>query len=221
MPATEIVIYKAEIDPALDNDLEVSYVALVDRPAIEKHFLAFKAQQPQKSKFSINEEKRIISGPAMIADLPIYRNDNGKEYYVVFDKSAIQQIATKFSAKGYMKNINLFHDEKQTTEGVTIFNSFVTDNEIGIKPMAGFEDLAEGTWFLSCKVDDDKIWQDVKEGRILGYSIEGLFTYVPVAKILMSKEELKAAIEESKLQMSSEEFAGLLELMLQKITIID
>src|SRR3954471_11744477 len=96
----EVLIYKAEIDPALDTDIEVSYIALVDKPAIEKNFLAFKqAEEKHKNKFILNEEKRIISGPAMIADLPIYRNDEGKEYYVVFDKSAIQQIATKFAAK--------------------------------------------------------------------------------------------------------------------------
>lgn len=218
----ELVLYKAEIDPALDSDIEVNYVALVDRPAIEKHFLAFKAQeQTHKNKFILNEEKRIISGPAMIADLPIYRNDNGKEYYVLFDKSAIQQIAEKFAAKGYMKNINLFHDEKQTTENVTIFNSFVTDKELGILPMQGFEDIADGSWFLSCKVNDDKIWQDVKDGKILGYSIEGLFTYVPTAKLIMTAQELKDTINVSELKMSAEELLEIVELLTVKAIITD
>jgi len=34
-------IYKLEINPNIDNEMEVDFVALVDRPAIEKSFLAF------------------------------------------------------------------------------------------------------------------------------------------------------------------------------------
>jgi hypothetical protein len=57
----------------------------------------------EKAKFVVNEEKRIISGPAMIADMPLYRNDKELgEYYVIFDKAAIQSIVVKFSAKGYL-----------------------------------------------------------------------------------------------------------------------
>ena len=45
-----------------------------------------------KRKFAIqSEEKRIISGAAMLADLPIYRRDEVRgEYYVVFDKQNIK-----------------------------------------------------------------------------------------------------------------------------------
>lgn len=211
-----MVIYRAEIDPSLESDIEVTYIALVDRPAIEKHFLAFK-QQTQKAKFILNEDQRIISGPAMIADLPIYRNDEHGEYYVVFDKPAIREIATKFAAKGYMRNINLFHDDKQRTEDVIIFNFFVSDKVMGIHPMDGFEDLADGSLFISCKVNDENIWKDVKEGKILGYSVEGLFNYIPVAKVLMTKQQLLSTINNASIEMTVEDFLEIAEALQNKV----
>ena len=99
----ELQVYKAQIDPDTTSDLEVNFIGLVDRPAIERNFNAFKSNE-QKAHFTLNEEKRIISGPAMIADMPLYRKDEQLgEYYVVFDKIAIRCIVEKFSSKGYMK----------------------------------------------------------------------------------------------------------------------
>ena len=182
----ELQVYKARIDPNIDSDLEVNYIGLVDRPAIERNFQAFKAQQ-QKAAFILNEEKRIISGPAMIADMPIYRKDDQLgEYYVVFDKVAIQTIVEKFAAKGYLKNFNLFHDQQQKVSDVTIFNSFVSDAELGVPALTGFEDVADGSWFISAKVNNPTVWEAVKAGTIKGFSVEGLFNYVPVIAQKMS-----------------------------------
>ena len=99
-------VYEMVINPDESSEVEVSFVALVDKPAIEKNFLAFnKALQ-----FAINEEKRIISGPAMIANQLIYRKDANGEYNVFFSPETIREIAIKFFKKDYQKNINLFHD---------------------------------------------------------------------------------------------------------------
>jgi hypothetical protein len=173
----DIQLYKAVIDPSLNSDVEVNFIGLVDRPAIEKNFLAFN----EKQRFVLNEEKRIISGPAMVADMPIYRNDEKMgEYFVVFDKPTIQSIVEKFSAKGYLQNFNLFHDEQQQVTDVTIFNSFISNKELGISPMVGFEDVADGSWFISAKVNNEDVWQKVKDGVIKGFSVEGFFNYIPV-----------------------------------------
>lgn len=175
----EFPIYKASISPDVDSDLEVNYIGLVDRPAIERNFQAFNAYK-QRLHFALNEEKQIISGPAMIADMPIYRQDPKLgEYYVVFDRDSIRAIVEKFSAKGYLKNFNLFHDQQQQVSDVTIFNSFINDKSLGIAPLAGFEDVADGSWFISAKVNNPAVWQSVKSGAIKGFSVEGLFEYMP------------------------------------------
>lgn len=207
----EFKIYRAVIDPNLNSDLEVNYIGLVDRPAIEKNFQAFNDQK-QKARFVLNEEKRIISGPAMIADLPIYRNDKQLgEYYVVFDRQAIQSIVEKFSAKGYLKNFNLFHDDQQQVSDVTIFNSFISDKELGIPPMTGFEDVADGSWFISAKVNNDQVWQKVKEGMVKGFSVEGLFNYVPVGEVQLTAYDYSAIAQQLEKEIGPSGFKMLVE----------
>lgn len=190
----EMLIYQAVIDPSLDSDLEVNFMGLVDKPAIERNFQAFK-EHPQRAAFILNEEKRILCGPAMIPNLPLYRNDKQLgEYYVNFTADVIKTVVEKVHAKGYLKNFNLFHDEQQKTEDVVMINSFVSDKSIGVPAMLGFEDLPDGTWFISAKVNDDTIWAKVKAGEIKGFSIEGFFNYLPVAKAIMNSESVEARL---------------------------
>lgn len=178
MGMDELKQFKCIINPALTSELEVSFVALVDKPAIDKNFLAFN----EKQRFVINDDKRIISGPAMIADLPMYRKDETfGEYYVQFDAPTILEIVQKFTAKGYMQNFNLMHDEAQKLNDVTIFNSFISDASLGISPMKGFEDIADGSWFISAKVNNDEAWARVKDGTVKGFSVEGIFQYVKMS----------------------------------------
>lgn len=189
----DLQFYKAEIDPNPESDLEVNFIGLVDKPAIERNFQAFK----NHLKFTLNEEKRIISGPAMIADMPLYRkDDNLGEYYVVFDKAAITAIITKFHAKGYMQNFNMFHNENAQVKDVSIFNSFQSDDDLGVAPLKSFEDVADGSWFVSAKVKNEQVWADAKSGKIKGFSIEGLFTYVPLVKPKMSMDEAAKKIKQ-------------------------
>jgi hypothetical protein len=35
--------------------------------------------------------------------------------------------------------------------------------------------LPKGTWMISMKIEDDKVWNDVKDGKYKGFSIEGFF----------------------------------------------
>ena len=173
----ELPLYMLEISDDLSDDAEVQFVALVDRPAIQKNWNAFKNEQ----KFQIiSEDKHIISGCAMLADTPIFRSDaNFGDYYVAFSKDTIVKIVQKYFKKGYQNNVNLMHDPNQIETGVTMFESFISDKARGIEPMKGFEDAPDGSWFVSMLVENDAVWQQVKEGKINGFSIEGIFNYTP------------------------------------------
>lgn len=170
LPCFEMVI-----NPDETSDVEVSFVALVPKPAIERNFLAFNSHQLH---FKTDDDKRIISGPAMVADTLIYRRDDQGEYNVFFSKDTIKKIALKFFQKNYQKNLNLFHDPTLSIEGVTIFESFISDESRGISGMKGYEDLPDGTWFISAKVENDAVWSKVKSGEVKGFSVEGIFSYV-------------------------------------------
>lgn len=171
----ELPLYMLDISDDLNDDAEVSFIALVDRPAIKKNWNAFKDAQ----KFKIvSEDKRIISGCLMLSDTPIYRNDDTYgEYYVAFSKETIFKIAQKFFKKGYQANVNLEHLPQYQVDGVTLFESFISDNERGIHPMKGFEDAPDGSWFGSMLVENDKVWEEVKNGTFKGFSVEGIFNY--------------------------------------------
>lgn len=187
----DLPVYLLDISEDMNDDAEVDYVALVDRPAIQKNWNAFKNQQ----RFEVvSEDKRIISGPLMLADVPIFRSDaTYGDYYVVFSKDTIFKIAQKFFKRGYQSNVNLMHSPNAQVDGVTMFESFITDESRGILPMKGFEDAPYGSWFGSFKVDNQDVWNDVKEGKFKGFSVEGLFTY----KTKPNKEqELMNAIKE-------------------------
>ena len=182
--------YKLQIDADEESDLQVDYVALVDKPAIEKDFMAFN----ERLKFSINEDRRIISGPAMLADVPIYRRDDQLgEYMVVFDAPTIFQIVEKFFAKGYNQNFNIMHNPAKRISGVTVFESFIVDKSRGIQPMTGFEDAKDGSWFMSAKVNNPEVWDMIKSGQMRGFSVEGIFTY---KKSPMTQEMIAAKIIE-------------------------
>jgi len=182
----KLPIYQLEISDDLNDDVEVDFVALVDRPAIERDFLMFKEA---KANFIIqSEDRRIVSGALMLADTPIYRNDQNGEYYVTFTKDTIEKIAQKFFKKGYQSNVNLMHDEALAVEGVTMYESFIVDLSRGVMAMKGFEDAPEGSWFGSFKVENESVWNKIKSGEFKGFSVEGIFNYKK-GKQPMSVEE--------------------------------
>ena len=127
----------------------------------------------------VNEEQRIISGPLMLADELIYRNNEKfGEHYVKFSAQTIRQIAIKFAKKKYMNHVNLMHDSEQRVNDVTMFESFIVDKKRGIMPMAEFKEVADGSWFGSFYVENDEVWNEVKKGTYKGFSVEGMFDYV-------------------------------------------
>ncbi len=181
-------IYKMLIADNIEDEEEVSFISLVKFPAIKKSFLAFNEQR--EIKFSVkDEEQQIVTGALMIADMPIYRRDKDEEYYVVFTAEEIKKIAQRFFKKGYQAKVNLEHSIP--VEGVYMYESYIIDREKGVMPPKGFEDVSDGSWFGTFKVENDEIWSMVKEGTFKGFSVEGLFKYQKiketVEEVTMSK----------------------------------
>jgi hypothetical protein len=170
----ELPLYELVINDE-DDESGVDFISLVDKPAIKRNWIAFSEQQ--KFSFKSDQEKRIISGPAMIPNELIYRKDKeGKEYNVVFSEETIQKIVEKYFKSQYTTNFNLQHKKTLLAQGVYLIESFVIDEQRGINAPKGFEDLPNGSWFISCKVDNDEIWNDfIKEGVFKGFSVEGFF----------------------------------------------
>lgn len=159
-----------------EDESGVSMIALVDTPAIESNWMAFN-KEDIKQIFQIqDEEKRIVSGYFMKADLPIIRlNDKNEKYYVVFRRETIEKIVNKFFKNGYNANVNLMHDNNLQAKGVYVIESLIIDSKRGTKAPEGFEDAPDGSWFGSMRVENDEVWQMVKDGTFKGFSVEGMF----------------------------------------------
>lgn len=170
-------VYKMVLDFNLTDGKGVEFVALVDVPAIQRGWLAFREQAGERMAFKIAEERRIISGPLMIPDMLIYRKPPEVEApcYIKFPAAVIELAARKFFSQGNQSKVNIMHDDGQQVEGLVMYESFISDSTRGIAPMQGYEDTPEGTWFGSFYVSNDDVWQQIKEGKFTGFSVEGMF----------------------------------------------
>ena len=169
----------------------LTQVSLVSAPAIEENFHAFNAQE-QPFTFSIqSEEKRIITGPAMLAEKPIYRRGpDGSEFMVKFSAATIEKAVRMWATQGKYNAVNAEHSSP--VGGLFLLESFITDPVRGINPPEAWKDAPAGSWFLSYYVQDDALWAKVKSGEFKGFSIEGYFTDRPADE----DAEAMAAIHE-------------------------
>jgi len=172
----ELPILKATIDENIEMD-GVDGIALVDYPAIEVNWMKFDKTKTE-IKLNLNEDKRIITGPIMIADKPIYRNDVFLgEYYIVYEKDTIEKMNKKFFMENKMNRINEMHDSTQMVKHVFVVESWlIKDVENDKSKALGFNNLTEGTWMMSYYIQDENYWNNnIKSGQFKGFSLEGFF----------------------------------------------
>ena len=188
----KLPVYRLDINE-FDDETGIEFVSLVETPAIQKDFLAF-AEIAQRFEIK-DEEKRIVTGAAMIADLPIYRRDDVRgEYYVVFDKESIFKIAKKWARGNKYDAVNAHHNTP-IADGVSLFESYIIDRERGVMPPMGFEEVADGSWFVSYLIDNDEVWAKVKSGEFKGFSVEGVFDF-PVDADEQLIEQMKSILSQ-------------------------
>lgn len=146
-------------------------ISLVDLPAVESDFQKF--GRPVRVIFE-SEERRLIMGCVMRANFPIYRVDAERgEYYTMFSPETIRLMAEKYLEENRQNRVNLMHCGEEV-RGVQMVQLFIKDSERGIAP-AGFEDIEDGSLFAVFHIEDENIWNWIKEGVLRGFSLEGIF----------------------------------------------
>lgn len=174
MALKNIPIYNAEI---LNTECGIDRISLVNDPAVDAYFVSFSKDKIQQM-FATNEEQKMITGVVMRCDYPIYRNDEHLgEYYINFSADVIKQMAQKLLRDNNQNNVNIEHMFNSDVEGVEMVELFIKDRNKGKNP-TGFEDINDGSLFATFKVDNQDIWQQIKNGTFKGYSLEGFFNYV-------------------------------------------
>ncbi len=151
----------------------VNKVIIVEKPATSIQETA--ATTWSNLQFSVDNDKRIVTGPALIPNKMILRRDeNGEPYYVFFSKDIIKKIAERFFKLGKQNNTDKQHDWQITTKN-TLLESWISEDIHYDKAYKMGFALPMGTWYLSYKINDDETWEDIKSGKINGFSIAGGF----------------------------------------------
>lgn len=171
------------IDPK-DAQSGIDAVSVVESPAIEENFIALSKHEVELKE--VNAEKRILMGAALIPNKKIYRvNAKKEEYYIYFSEDTVRQAMELFFKNGNQSNATYEH--KDAVKGMTVVESWLIEDEVHDKSKKYGFSLPKGTWMISMKVDNEDVWNDVKAGKVKGFSIEGYFA----DKLEMSLEQQK------------------------------
>ena len=171
MTINNLPLYELQFD---DNDstLGCSKISLVEEPAVEEFFLKFskdRQEKEHKSFYFKDDSKHIVTGIAMRADYPIYRNQDGQEFYVQFSKETIDKMMQKFMKEQRLFDISL--DHSQDVRDCYLIESFIINKERGICPNE-FSDVEDGSWIISVKIENQDVWNKICSGEVKGFSIE-------------------------------------------------
>ncbi len=178
MRIVELILDEQHVASGIDA------ISIVEAPAIESNFVALKSHEVKFAK--IDEEKRILMGPILIPDKPIYRKQivDGEldEFYIYFSKDTVRKASQMYLLNGKQNNATIEHELK--LQGVCMVETWIKeDMEKDKSAIYGMNDPI-GTWMGCLKVTNDDVWEnDVKTGKVKGFSIEGYFA----DKMKMSK----------------------------------
>lgn len=158
-----------------DEALGVKAVSLVEEPAIEQDFIYMKSENPIKVDLEVmSEEKRIVMGPILIPNKPILRyDDDGNEYYIYFKKDTVRKIAERVMLQGLQSSATIHHEKP--IEGVTLIETWLKEHEDYDKSNMYGMKAPVGTWLGAYKIENSEVWEDVKAGKVKGFSIEANF----------------------------------------------
>lgn len=173
-----------------EEEAMLESISLVDKPAIERDFMFFSKMEHKPYVFEETGDQRIIVGPSMVPDMRIPRSEGGEMYYVYFSKETIAKAAELFLKHNRASQQNTDHKDN-FTDGVYVMESWIIEDEYDkAYRKYGFENLPTGTWMVKMRVNDDKIWADVKKGKYKGFSVQGDF--------ILGKEKYEKAFAKHK-----------------------
>lgn len=155
-----------------DESLGLAF-SVVNSPAVESDFQFFSEQKLEKF-VGVEGERRMIYGCALRPSFPIYRRTEDEEYYLEFDREAIDKISKNYFKMGFQSNWTEAH--KDEVEGLTITESWIKEDMQADKSIAlGLDpSLPLGSWFIGCYCENDDIWNKVKSNQYHGFSIEAI-----------------------------------------------
>ncbi len=187
----------------IEDEDALKAISIVKKPAIEKSFQLFRAanihenckcqivdgelitnadacdycKSLEKKSFSVVEEKKQITGPAMVPNIDILRFDDvtGEYYNCWFSEETILKASSLYLKNSNHTKANFDHTNNFTKDVYIVESWIVRNPEMDLSKELGFEDISKGTWMVTYQVENDELWKEIKQSDFTGFSIEGFF----------------------------------------------
>ena len=164
-------------------------ISLVHDPAMEGEFIALSKEDNKIKLAELDKEQRILIGLVLEPEKPIYRNQGGEEFNIIFDADTIKDLSHNFFMSNSHKNSTIEHEDTQELNGVTFVESWIIEDEKNDKSNALGLSYPKGSWMATMKVDNDDVWNNyVKTGEVQGFSIDAM---VNLEEVVNLKSEIK------------------------------
>lgn len=130
-----------------------------EAPSVEEHLeIVAKIYMPLTKAVS---DKRIVTGVVLMPETVDAHGD-------IYDAEVIAKAAHDFLANYNVKSeVALMH--KDFKRDFDLLESYLAPIEFAL----GDTTVKAGTWLITVRVNEDKIWDKVKKGEITGFSIGG------------------------------------------------
>lgn len=164
MPVFNIVI-------EYDDETGMIRNSFVANPAVGIEKLAFNAQEKTRMVFADESRKNCFMSVSILADTPILRRtQDGREFYVVFEKETIRKIVNKLVMEGKQNEVSLYHEDSKVLENVFLVEQFMVEKGRVESPKF---DVPDGSLISTYWVKDDEMYnQLLSDPNFNGFSIE-------------------------------------------------
>jgi len=159
-----------------EDESGVFAISLVDKPAMESDFIAFKENLVEFK--TVDEDKRLVTGIVLIPDKPIYRSNGDDGYYVYLSSDTIETASQMYLLQHNHSNATIEHAEE--VKGLGLVESWIVTDPSNDKTNALGLSAEKGSWAATMKINNDDVWNNyVKTGKVNGFSIEAMFEQKP------------------------------------------
>lgn len=110
--------------------------------------------------FVKKEEEKIATGIVFVPDIYDYHGNH-------FSKEVIKKAAYDFMMNEH-RTIGVMH--RNLWASLHLVESYIATEDMQINN----KNIKQGSWIISVYVEDDDIWQDIKNGKLTGFSPCGL-----------------------------------------------
>ena len=194
-----IPIFDISVD---EEGLGLFGLSFVDNPAIQVELHAFKAEDKQKIYFSSHEKREVVS-PVLIPNQLIIREADGIPYYMRASEETIKKIYEKYMLSGNWNNFTYMHENmeldisERAKDGIYLQRLWIIGDERtdDANTKYGFE-LPKGTLMMKAKVNNRQIWNEIRDGKLRGISLEAFFDKISTNKALqITYSKMKTNLE--------------------------